>query len=88
MTEKQIEAMVAPLWDFLKKDPGHKDRRQTAWGTKTKLGLALTIKRLAAGATLRECQGCGAEFEPSLDRPDEVICGRECAVDPASYPAD
>jgi len=25
------------------------DRRMTAWGTKTKLGLALTIRRLGAG---------------------------------------
>ena len=40
------EEIVSVFWDFLKKDPEHKDRRQTAWGTKTKQGLAATIKRL------------------------------------------
>lgn len=45
-TNKEIADV---FWDYLKRDPEHKDRRQTAWGTKTKLGLALTIKRLSEG---------------------------------------
>ena len=32
------------LWDYLKKDPDHKDRRRTGWGTKTKLGLRRSIE--------------------------------------------
>ena len=35
------------FWDYLKRDPEHSDRRMTAWGSKTKLGLALTIRRIA-----------------------------------------
>ena len=35
------------FWGSLKRDPEHKDRRQTEWGTKTKEGLAAVIKRLA-----------------------------------------
>jgi len=55
MTEPRItEAFTADevaevFWDFLKRDPETPERRQTAWGTKTKLGLALTIRRLGAG---------------------------------------
>ena len=40
------EQIADVFWDYLKRDPENKDRRQTAWGSKTKLGLALTIKRL------------------------------------------
>jgi len=32
------------LWDYLKKDPEHKDRVRTGWGTKTKLGLRRTVE--------------------------------------------
>jgi len=38
--------IAAVFWDYLKRDPEHKDRRLTAWGSKTKLGLAMTVKRL------------------------------------------
>jgi hypothetical protein len=37
--------VVQMLWDSLKRDPQHKDRVQTAWGTKTKQGLVLSIAR-------------------------------------------
>ena len=37
------ERLIEMLWDYLKKDPEHKDRRQTAWGTKTKIGLANSV---------------------------------------------
>lgn len=47
---KEQQAIVDLLWDYLKKDPEHKDRRQTAYGTKTKLGLALSVLRASANA--------------------------------------
>jgi hypothetical protein len=40
----QAERLANCLWDYLKRDPQHKDRRQTAWGTKTKLGLLRTVQ--------------------------------------------
>jgi hypothetical protein len=46
MTEKQKEAILELLWDYLKKDPKHKDRVKTGWGTKTKIGLANCIERI------------------------------------------
>ena len=35
--------IIELLWDSLKRDPEHKDRRQTGWGTKTKLGLVACL---------------------------------------------
>ena len=46
MSEEEVANV---FWDYLRKVPGFPDRRATAWGSKTKKGLALTIKRLAAG---------------------------------------
>jgi hypothetical protein len=43
------EEVADVFWYYLKRDPDHKDRRLTAWGSKTKLGLAETIKRLGKG---------------------------------------
>lgn len=43
------------LWPYLRKaksGKGQQHRRHTAWGSKTKLGLALTIKRLGAGLVI------------------------------------
>jgi len=38
---------VSFIWDNLKRaSDGHKDRRQTDWGTKTKHGFALCMRRL------------------------------------------
>lgn len=37
--------LIPLLWDYLKRDPEHKDRRQTGWGTKTKQGLVASIER-------------------------------------------
>ncbi len=48
------DEIAAVFWDHLKKCPRDKDRRMTAWGSKTKLGLALTIKRLGAGCQEEE----------------------------------
>ena len=49
MTPEQIEAVAALLWDYLKRDPDHEDRRQTGYGTKTKQGLALSVARALGG---------------------------------------
>ena len=46
MNEVQQQKIVGLLWDFLKRDSEHKDRRQTGWGTKTKRGLVLCIERI------------------------------------------
>jgi hypothetical protein len=53
MTDNDI---IALLWDYLKRDPEHKDRRQTGWGTKTKAGLVASVRR-AAGVSTDEKDG-------------------------------
>lgn len=50
-TDACVEEVSAVFWDYLKRDPKHKDRRLTAWGSYTKLGLALTIQRLGEKLT-------------------------------------
>ena len=48
--EKFTDEQIADVfWHLLRKDPLNKDRRMTAWGSKTKTGLAATIQRLGAG---------------------------------------
>jgi hypothetical protein len=46
-TPKQEEMVIEMLWESLRRDPEHRDRRQTAWGTKTKEGLIASIRRIA-----------------------------------------
>jgi hypothetical protein len=41
--DADIEAL---LWDSLKRDPEHKDRRVTGWGTKTLTGLIASVRRV------------------------------------------
>lgn len=38
--------LIELLWDYMKRDPEHRDRVRTAWGTKTKQGLVASIKRI------------------------------------------
>lgn len=45
-TEQDI---IDAFWDSLPKVPGHSDRRMTGWGSKTKIGLIATVKRLGKG---------------------------------------
>ncbi len=52
LSKDQGTAVIDLLWDSLKKDPEHKDRRQTGWGTKTKIGLIACVARIAAGESL------------------------------------
>ena len=46
LTDTQTQAVIDLLWDSLKRDPEHKDRRQTGWGTKTKVGLLASLHRI------------------------------------------
>jgi hypothetical protein len=48
--EEKLDAeIVELLWDSLRRDPEHKDRRVTNWGTKTMVGLAASIRRICGG---------------------------------------
>jgi hypothetical protein len=42
----ETHPLIEMLWNSLKHDPQHKDRVQTAWGTKTKQGLVLSVARI------------------------------------------
>lgn len=53
-TEKQREDLLDLLWDSLKQDPDHQDRRLTGWGTKTTDRLVACIERIAGGDTCRD----------------------------------
>lgn len=47
LNKEQTQAALELLWDHLPKDREHKDRRQTGWGTKTKVGLIACLERIA-----------------------------------------
>ena len=47
-TPAEIDVIDA-LWHSLPKVAGHPDRRMTGWGSKTKIGLIATVKRLGKG---------------------------------------
>lgn len=44
--QKQQDAVIELLWDSLKRDPEHKDRRKTGYGTKTKEGLIACLAHI------------------------------------------
>jgi hypothetical protein len=44
-TDKRDADIAELLWDSLKRDPEHKDRRATGWGTKTLVGLVASVRR-------------------------------------------
>ena len=46
LTEQQKSDLLALLWDSMKRDPEHKDRVRTGWGTKTQQGLIASIERI------------------------------------------
>ncbi len=68
MNDTQRAALVGLLWDYLKKDREHKDRRHTSFGTKTKQGLTACIERVieefkdTPDLPLFECQNCDEKF--------------------------
>ena len=47
-TEQESE-LLCLLWDSMKRDPEHKDRVRTGYGTKTKLGLLACIRSIMQG---------------------------------------
>lgn len=48
LTPKQQAAYLALLWPYLKRDSGHKDRRQTGYGTKTQTGLLTSLESIVS----------------------------------------
>jgi len=44
MTSTAKEILIMLLWDNLAKVKSHKDRRMTAWGSKTQEGLIASIE--------------------------------------------
>lgn len=50
LTKEQRGRVIDLLWDSLKSDSQHKDRKQTGWGTKTKQGLISCIERIVEGS--------------------------------------
>lgn len=54
------QAIIDLLWSSMKRDREHKDRVQTGVGTKTKIGLARTVRRVVLEAYWAERQGVDA----------------------------
>ena len=50
MSEAQVNAVIELLWDYMKRDPEHRDRVQTGWGTKTREGLVACVQRAVTPA--------------------------------------
>ena len=46
LSKNQVRSFKELLWDSLKSDPQHKERRRTGWGTKTEQGLIACIERI------------------------------------------
>ncbi len=67
MTDAE-DKMIAFLWDYLKRDPDHEDRRQTGYGTKTRIGLVACLNRIydGAGADLADDSFDGATHFPAI----------------------
>lgn len=49
MTNEQREQIIGLLWAYMKRDPEHRDRVRTGWGTKTEQGLCACIERIMTG---------------------------------------
>jgi hypothetical protein len=46
ITEEQADKLITLLWGALAKDPDHQHRKQTGYGSKTKVGLVACIQRI------------------------------------------
>jgi hypothetical protein len=59
LNELQKAALVALLWDVLKRDPDHRDRRTLGAGyhTKTQTGLCATIEHILTNHETPEQRG-------------------------------
>ena len=51
MNQRTEAEIMELLWESLKRVPGHPDRRQTGWGTKTKQGMIACITRIISEKT-------------------------------------
>lgn len=51
MTATRHEQLIELLWNSMKRDPEHKDRVRTGWGTKTQIGLVASIERIFENQT-------------------------------------
>jgi len=49
MNNTQAHELIRLLWPHLKTVKGFKNRRMTAWGSKTQLGLVLSIEAAYSG---------------------------------------
>lgn len=54
MKPAQRAALLALLWDCMKKDRENPDRVQTGWGTKTQDGLIACIERIVLKGDIPE----------------------------------
>lgn len=71
------------LWDYLKKAPEHKDRKQTGWGTKTLEGLYLSLQRIFSSEqtqgeqALKVLEKLIEDWGEAFDDPDEDVSGSD-----------
>lgn len=49
MSEVKRRILLEFLWNFMKRDPIHKDRVLTGWGSKTRQGLVASIESIVEG---------------------------------------
>lgn len=75
-------AVIDLLWDCMKRDPEHKDRRKTGWGTKTADGIVMCIERIAKGQSLPPitegkslCPICGERITITGTTKDDRLIG-------------
>ena len=55
---QEIEDRLADLlWEFLSKSKGHIDRRETSWGSKTKMGLTACILNIVTEGNGQDYRG-------------------------------
>ena len=81
MTLEQEDQIIVFLWDSLKRDPEHKDRRQTGWGTYTKKGLLACLDRLNRAEDRDTCGSCLAGHH---EQPKTCNCLCSCHLEGAA----
>jgi len=75
--DKFTDDQIADVfWKNLKKDPEHNNRRKTAWGTKTRVGLVQTIKRLGTHALIMDEEDVTAQAVAQAVKAEQSRCIR------------
>jgi len=69
------QQVIELLWGYMRKDPEHKDRVQTGWGTKTQQGLVATVKRFAAEDQSQLISGLWSSMRRDRENRDRVQTG-------------